>query len=127
MAGALRERAATLREMAEASVYFYRDFDDYDAGAARRHLRPVSHPALTRLRSSLAELPAWSAPEIADAVSRAAAAEGIGLGKLGQPLRVAVTGRGISPPFDVTLALVGRDRTLARLDRALDFIRARAA
>lgn len=127
VAGALRERAATLREMAEASVYFYRDFDDYDAGAARRHLRPVSHPALTRLRSSLAELPAWSAPEIADAVSRAAAAEGIGLGKLGQPLRVAVTGRGISPPFDVTLALVGRDRTLARLDRALDFIRARAA
>ena len=127
VAGALRERAATLREMAEASVYFYRDFDDYDAGAARKHLRPVSHPALTRLRSSLAKLPAWSAPEIAEAVSRAAAAEGIGLGKLGQPLRVAVTGRGISPPFDVTLALVGRDRTLARLDRALDFIRARAA
>ena len=127
VADALRERAATLREMAEASVYFYRDFDDYDTGAARRHLRPVSHPALTRLRSSLAELPAWSAPGIAEAVSRAAAEEGIGLGKLGQPLRVAVTGRGVSPPFDVTLALVGRDRTLARLDRALDFIRARAA
>lgn len=127
VADALRERAATLREMAEASVYFYRDFDDYDTGAARRHLRPVSHPALTRLRSSLAELPAWSAPEIAEAVARAAAEEGIGLGKLGQPLRVAVTGRGVSPPFDVTLALVGRDRTLARLDRALDFIRARAA
>lgn len=127
VADALRERAATLREMAEASVYFYRDFDDYDTGAARRHLRPVSHPALTRLRSSLAELPAWSAPGIAEAVARAAAEEGIGLGKLGQPLRVAVTGRGVSPPFDVTLALVGRDRTLARLDRALDFIRARAA
>ena len=127
VADALRERAATLREMAEASVYFYRDFDDYDTGAARRHLRPVSHPALTRLRSSLAELPAWSAPGIAEAVSRAAAEEGIGLGKLGQPLRVAVTGRGVSPPFDVTLALVGRDRTLARLDRALDFIRAGAA
>ena len=127
VADALRERAATLREMAEASVYFYRDFDDYDTGAARKHLRPVSHPALTRLRSSLAELPAWSAPGIAEAVARAAAEEGIGLGKLGQPLRVAVTGRGVSPPFDVTLALVGRDRTLARLDRALDFIRARAA
>ena len=56
-----------------------------------------------------------------------AADAGIGLGKLGQPLRVAVTGRGVSPPFDATLALVGRERTLARLDRALDFIRARAA
>ena len=46
VAVALRERASTLREMAEASVYFYRDFDDFDAAAARKHLRPVaSRPA----------------------------------------------------------------------------------
>ena len=116
-----------MREMAEASVYFYRDFDDYDAGAARKHLRPVAGSALASLRAVLASLPEWTAPGIAAAVARVAAEEGIGLGKLGQPLRVAVTGRGVSPPFDVTLALVGRDRTLARLDRALDFIRARAS
>ena len=127
VAAALRERAATVREMAEASVYFYRDFDDYDAGAARKHLRPVAGSALASLRAVLASLPEWTAPGIAAAVARVAAEEGIGLGKLGQPLRVAVTGRGVSPPFDVTLALVGRDRALARLDRALDFIRARAS
>lgn len=126
VAAALRERAATLREMAEASVYFYRDFDDYDAGAARRHLRPVVYDPLARLRGTLANLAPWDAPGITAAVTAVAAEAGIGLGKLGQPLRVAVTGRGVSPPFDATLALVGRDRTLARLDRALDFIRARA-
>ena len=113
--------------MAEASVYFYREFDDFDAAAARKHLRPVAHAPLENLRAALAGLPAWTAPGIADAVAVTAAEAGIGLGKLGQPLRVAVTGRGISPPFDVTLALVGRDRTLARLDRALDFIRGRSA
>ena len=127
VAEALRERASTLREMAEASVYFYRDFDDFDAGAARKHLRPVAYAPLEKLRAALAGLPGWTAPGIADAVAGTAADAGIGLGKLGQPLRVAVTGRGVSPPFDVTLALVGRERTLARLDRALDFIRARAA
>lgn len=127
VAEALRERAATMREMAEASVYFYRDFDDYDAVAARRHLRPVSGAPLARLRAALDQLSPWTAPGIAAVVERVAEEEGIGLGKLGQPLRVAVTGRGVSPPFDVTLALVGRDRTLCRLDRALDFIRARAA
>ena len=127
VAEALRERASTLREMAEASVYFYRDFDDFDAGAARKHLRPVAYAPLEKLRAALAELPAWTAPGIADAVEGTAAEAGIGLGKLGQPLRVAVTGRGVSPPFDVTLALVGRERSLARLDRALAFIRARAA
>ena len=123
---ALRERAATLREMAEASVYFYRDFESYETNAARRHLRPVAHGPLANLRSAFADLPAWTAPEIAAAVERVAGEERIGLGKLGQPLRVAVTGRGVSPPFDVTCALVGRERTLARLDRALDFMRARA-
>ena len=127
VADALRERASTLREMAEASVYFYRDFDSFEEGAARRHLRPVVYAPLASLRAALASLPAWVAPEIAGAVSTVAADAGIGLGKLGQPLRVAVTGRGVSPPFDVTLELVGRERTLARLDRALDFIRARAA
>ena len=127
VAAALRERASTLREMAEASVYFYREFDDFDAAAARKHLRLVARAPLENLRAALAGLPEWTAPGIADAVAGTAAEAGIGLGKLGQPLRVAVTGRGISPPFDVTLALVGRDRTLARLDRALDFIRERSA
>ena len=127
VAKALRERAATLREMAEASVCFYRDFDEYDAAAARRHLRPAAGGPLAKLRGALADLSPWAAPGIAAAVARVAREEGIGLGKLGQPLRVAVTGRGVSPPFDVTLALVGRDRTLARLDRALAFIRKRAA
>ena len=125
VAEALRERCSTLREMAEASTYFYRDFDDPDAGAARKHLRPIAHAPLGKLRAALAALPAWTAPDIAAAVEGTATEAGIGLGKLGQPLRVAVTGRGVSPPFDVTLALVGRERTLARLDRALDFIRAR--
>ena len=127
VAEALRERAATLREMAEASVYFYREFEDFDAGAARKHLRPVVLAPLENLRAALARLPEWTAPGIAAAVESTATQAGIGLGKLGQPLRVAVTGRGVSPPFDMTLALVGRERTLARLDRALDFIRARAA
>ena len=127
VAEALRERAATLREMAEASVYFYREFEDFDAGAARKHLRPVVLGPLENLRAALALLPEWTAPGIAATVEDTATQAGIGLGKLGQPLRVAVTGRGVSPPFDVTLALVGRERTLARLDRALDFIRARAA
>ncbi len=48
------------------------------------------------------------------------------MGKLGQPIRVAITGGSVSPPIDVTVALVGRERTLARLDKAIELIRARA-
>ena len=56
-----------------------------------------------------------------------ATAHEIKMGKLGQPVRVAITGGSVSPPIDVTLALVGREKTLARLDRAIEFIEARAA
>ncbi len=52
---------------------------------------------------------------------------GLGFGKLGQPLRVAATGGAVSPPIDVTLTLIGRDRVLARVDRAIEYVKRRAA
>jgi glutamyl-tRNA synthetase len=51
----------------------------------------------------------------------------LNLGKIGQPLRVAVTGGPVSPPIDVTLALVGRERTLKRLETAVDLIERRTS
>jgi glutamyl-tRNA synthetase len=63
-----------------------------------------------------------------DQVIRDVAAEyEINLGKLGQPLRVAVTGGPVSPPIDTTLWLVGRERVLARVDRAIEFVEDRAS
>ncbi len=122
---ALRERAKTMREMAEAAIYFYREFEDYEPQVAGKHLRPVVREALAELRSRLAALECWTAPAIQRVIMEVAEAQGMKLGKLGQPVRVAVTGRGVSPPFDITLELVGRERTLARLDRALAWIAAR--
>ena len=59
------------------------------------------------------------------AIERVAAAHELALGKLGQPVRVAVTGSAVSPPIDVTVHLVGRARAVDRLARALDYIAAR--
>ena len=61
------------------------------------------------------------------AIQATAEKHGVGFGKLGQPLRVAVTGGGVSPPIDVTMTLVGRQRCLQRIGRARDFIRDRKA
>ena len=113
--------------MAKASVYFYRDFDDYEPAAARKHLRPVAYTPLAKLRAVLADLAPWDAPASRTRWPRWPPRQGLDSASWGSPCGVAVTGRGVSPPFDATLALVGRERTLARLDRALDFIRARAA
>ncbi len=123
---ALRERARTLVEMAEASTYFYRDFDDYDEKAARKHLHPVSAEPLAAVREALAELDDWSAEALHETVVAVAERLDLKLGKIAQPLRVAISGRAATPGIDVTLALVGREATLRRIDRALETIRERS-
>lgn len=123
---AQQERAKTLAEMADNSVFFYKDVEQYDAKAADKHLRPDVLPALSALRDRLAALEAWTAEAIHQAIHDTAEAHGLNLGKLAQPVRVAVSGGAVSPPIDATLALLGRDRMLQRLDRALAHIRAKA-
>mgnify|MGYP006275946649 CR=1 FL=1 len=119
---AQRERAKTLVEMAANSEFFYRDFADYEANAAAKHLRPEVLPALADLRQRLTLLPGWTSGPLHDTVINTAADHNLKLGKLAQPLRVALSGQGASPPIDQTLALVGRERSLARLDRVIDYI-----
>jgi len=113
-------------EMAEISAFFYRDFDDYDETAAKKNLRPVALEPLLKARELLEALPEWTAEAIHAAVEQAAEALELKMGKVAQPLRVAVSGRAASPGIDVTLHLVGREATLRRVERAIDFVRARA-
>jgi glutamyl-tRNA synthetase len=121
-----RERAETLVQMAASARYCYEDFDEIDSAAARKHLRPVILEPLKAVRGNLSNLPVWDKEAIAAAVEETADSCGIKMGKLGQPVRVAVTGGAVSPPIDVTIYLVGRERTLKRLDHAIKIVEARA-
>lgn len=127
VADLLRERAKTLVEMADGAVYFYQDFDAFDAGAAKKHLRPVAAEPLSLLKDKLSALEVWQAAEIHQAIQTTAAELEVGMGKVGMPLRVAITGGGQSPAIDATAELIGKARCLARIDQALDFIEARQA
>jgi len=118
-----QERAKTLVEMADNSVFFYRDFEHYEEKAARKNLTAEVLEPLGVLRARLAEVE-WTPEAIHAAVVATAEAAELKLGKVAQPLRVAISGGGVSPPIDVTVHLVGRELTLARIDRALQFIQA---
>jgi len=119
---AQRERAKTLAEMASSSVFFYREFEAYEPKDAQTHLKPESLEPLRDLRSRLSEMPHWTAEAIHAVFNTVAESRGLKLGKIAQPMRVAVAGRAVSPPIDQTLELLGRERTLQRLDRALRHI-----
>lgn len=116
---AYRERAATLRELAGSAAYLYQEPPEVDDAAIRKHLTPAIGTPLALLATRLGALASWTRAEIHGVMTGVAADAGIGFGKLGQPVRVAVTGGTVSPPIDVTLELLGRARTLQRLARAL--------
>jgi len=123
----LRERTRTLVEMTEQAEFLYRDFAQYEEKAAAKQLKAAAETPLVTLRAALVGLEDWSAPQIQGCIASVVEQLGIGFGRLGQPLRVAVTGRAAAPANDAVLALLGKPRTLERIDRALAFIAERQA
>ena len=122
---AQRERAKTLKEMAHNSRFFFIDSVEIDPKAAAKHLSDDAVAVLAKVRAELATLADWSAAAIHRVLLDLATSLQSGLGKIAQPVRVAVTGTAVSPPIDATLELLGRKRTLARLDAALQRVPAR--
>jgi glutamyl-tRNA synthetase len=121
VAKAQQERAKTLKEMAENSKFFFTEVSSYDEKAAKKNLTAEAVAPLTTIRQKLAALESWTAAAIHDAVNQAAAELAVGMGKVAQPIRVAVSGTSVSPPIDVTLEVLGKDVTLARLGLAVAY------
>jgi glutamyl-tRNA synthetase len=115
---AQRERAKTVREMAANSVFFFRAPAAYDEKAVRKHVTPDIVALLGELSDGLDALDIWAAPAIHACINGLAAAKGISLGKLAQPIRLAVCGGTVSPPIDATLTILGKTDSLARVARA---------
>jgi glutamyl-tRNA synthetase len=122
---AQQERASTLVEMAQISAFFYKDFDEYEPKAAKAHLRPVAETPLRELKQALAGLESWQAGAIHQVIHDVADTLGLKMGKVGMPLRVAVAGCAASPSIDITLQLLGQDKTLRRIEQALAYIEQR--
>jgi glutamyl-tRNA synthetase len=123
-AGAYQERSSTLGDPRQLGGFFFvrAEAIEYDGKAVRRVLGKNDGEGwamLRKLRPALAACDRWTSASVHEAIERVAEAAGAGLGKVAQPLRVAVTGTSVSPPIDQTLVILGQDATLARIDRCL--------
>jgi glutamyl-tRNA synthetase len=116
---ALRERTKTVKEMASASLFFFRAPESYDEKAVRKNVAPDTAAVLREVREEFERLEDWSAGPIHEVITRIAAVRGLPLGKLAQPIRLAMCGGSVSPPIDATLAILGRAETLSRLRTAI--------
>lgn len=112
------ERAKTLEEIAENSRYFFQNVQ-YNPSALEKHLTQEIIPVLKELHEVLRNLPQWDMAQIHQAIKGLAEKKSLNLGRIAQPLRVAVTGDTISPPIDATLYYLGREKVLERLAQVL--------
>ena len=123
---AQRERAQTLVELAEVSQFYYRDFEEFDEKMAKKQLRPVAADVLQTAQAKLNALDSWNIEAIHDVIHGVAEELNIKMGKVGTPLRVAVTGGTPSPSLDLTVYLIGKEACDRRINKALEYIANRA-
>jgi glutamyl-tRNA synthetase len=117
----LKVRARTIDDIVDQAFPYFADELEYDDDAVAKQWkdRPATADVLAGTRDTLAELPSWEAAAMEDALRQLAERRGVAAGKLFQPLRVALTGRAASPGIFDVLRLLGRDRSLRRIDSAL--------
>lgn len=127
MVSTLQERAKTLVELVDAAAYYLTDALTIDPAVAAKHLAKAPRAALVDLRAALAAVPEWSAATIEAAFQSVLTRHQLSLGKLAQPVRVALTGGVVSPGIFEVVEVIGQARTLARLDRALPLVGPAAA
>ena len=120
----LRERSRTLAEMAERARFLVVEEIAYEDKAARKHLTPAAEPLLRDLHERLLALEDWSEPALERCFDEVRSSHGgVSMGRLAQPVRVAVTGSSASPGIFETLAVLGRQRSARRLAEAIHYLR----
>jgi len=117
----LKPRAKTLDEIAEGALFLFETLPLAVDEKAAQVLRDAPEGVLASVTEKLRGLNGWTGEDIEAAVRATSESAGVGLGKLAQPLRAALTGRTVSPGIFDVLLLLGRDASLARLDAAHNY------
>lgn len=118
----LQERAKTLRELAESGLFYYTDIAEYDEKAAKKQLKPEIMPVLMELVKKLANIDDFTVKAIDEAFNAILAQFDLKLGKLAQPVRVALTGGTVSPGIFETIHALGKEKSIDRISDACLYI-----
>jgi len=117
-----RQRVSTINQLVDSILYCFEDFEEYDKKAAKKALRPVALEPLQCLQNEFSQLNEWKSPAIHQIIESIIERLGLNMAKVGQPLRVAITGGSFSPPIDNTVEIIGKAKTLTRIARAISYI-----
>ena len=127
LAPAVQPRAATLSECRQPVAYLFKDADsiEYDEKAVAKFMHkgePAGADVLREFAPRLAELEPFAPEAIEARLADYCEHEGLKMGSLAQPIRIALTGAAVSPPLGITLASLGKDESLRRIERCLSAV-----
>ncbi len=117
------ERCKTLSEMAQKSLFWYSDNIEVDEKAANKHLKESCLPQTELFVEKLNNISDWTEEAIHTCLQEVLTELDIKMGKLGPIIRIAVSGNTMSPAINVTLHLLGRERTMSRLEAVVEKIK----
>jgi glutamyl-tRNA synthetase len=120
----LQPRSKTLEEMAQQAQFYYQADISYEENAAKKFLKSAAFEPLRLLTEKLAATANFSEKSLESVFVAVMDETGLKLGKIAQPVRVALTGRTASPGIFEIIAILGKDRVLQRLGEAIKFIEA---
>ena len=118
----LQPRSKTLKEMAAMARFYYEEITEYEEKGAKKFLKAAALPPMTQLLEKLSALDAFTQANLEAAFLAVMEETDLKLGKIAQPVRMALTGTTVSPGIFEIIAVLGKDRTLARLEAARQFI-----
>jgi glutamyl-tRNA synthetase len=122
MIATLRERAKTLVELVESAHYYLSDEITFDEKVAKKFLTKDVEAPLQSLTEKLSNLGNFEAAAIEDAFAKTLTEHGLQMGKLAQPVRIALTGGTVSPGIHDVITVLGKERTIRRLRKALEYL-----
>jgi glutamyl-tRNA synthetase len=118
----LRERVKTLVEMADLSEFYFCEEIAYDEKAAEKFLNQEAIPMISQVIASLSKESTLEKENVHQMIQQLSEREGKPLLKIAQPIRVALTGRTVSPPIDEVIEALGKEEVIQRLRRAIEYI-----
>ncbi|HKI60053.1 MAG TPA: glutamate--tRNA ligase [Mariprofundaceae bacterium] len=122
----LQERSKNLIELADGARFFYQPPISYDEKAVKKNFKDGTWPLLKAFVEQAEVLSAWSGEAAHELIASICEKAEMNMGKLAQPIRILVAGVPVSPPIDLTLELLGKDESLARIRKGMEILRALA-
>lgn len=119
----VRVRVKTLQEVADASTYFFKEIEEYDEKGVAKHFKPEAIGLLEQCMAAIQADEVYDLASTEAIYNKLAEDNGLALGKVIHPTRLALTGRTVSPGMFDVMVLLGKEKTLARMQKAIDYIK----